>query len=105
MSIQVKLKVWFAPLGHITVRADVEPGTPNVYTLPNGDPGYPGDPAELEIVEIRDTEGKLVDATDEQYQALHDLIFDRAEEAARKQGAEERAELEDERRHWCEDVY
>lgn len=105
MSIQVKLKVWFAPLGHITVRADFDPSTPDVYNMPNGDPGYPGDPAELEIVEIRDTEGKLVDATDEQYEALHNLIFDLAEEAARKHVAEARAELEDERRHWCEDVY
>lgn len=24
-------------------------GTPDVHTLPNGDPGYPGDPTELEI--------------------------------------------------------
>lgn len=28
------------------------PGTPDVWYLPNGDPGYPGDPAELEIHEL-----------------------------------------------------
>jgi len=28
------------------------PGTPDVWYLPNGDPGYPGDPAELEIISI-----------------------------------------------------
>lgn len=26
--------------------ADIYPGTPDVFYLPNGDPGYPGDPAE-----------------------------------------------------------
>ena len=28
------------------------PGTRDVMYLPNGDPGYPGDPAELEIVKV-----------------------------------------------------
>lgn len=26
--------------------ADVYPGTPDIFNLPNGDPGYPGDPPE-----------------------------------------------------------
>ena len=28
------------------------PGTPDVMYLPNGDPGYPGDPEELELGKI-----------------------------------------------------
>lgn len=36
----------------LTVTFNYRPGTPDVLTLPNGDPGYPGDPAELEILEV-----------------------------------------------------
>lgn len=33
----------------VTVDYLYHPGTPDVLTLPNGDPGYPGDPEELEV--------------------------------------------------------
>jgi hypothetical protein len=41
-------------LGEIEVEVEYSysPGTPDVRYLPNGDPGYPGDPAELEILKV-----------------------------------------------------
>ena len=32
---------------------DFTPGRPGVWTLPNGDPGYPDDPDEMDIEAIR----------------------------------------------------
>ena len=31
---------------------DYSPGTPDVHYLPNGDPGYPGDPEELTVTKV-----------------------------------------------------
>ena len=31
---------------------DYTPSTPDVYYMPNGDPGYPGDPEEIDITRI-----------------------------------------------------
>jgi hypothetical protein len=31
---------------------DYTPSTPDVYYMPNGDPGYPGDPEEIDITEL-----------------------------------------------------
>jgi hypothetical protein len=39
--------------GHtLRFTADYSPGTPDVMYLPNGDPGYPGDPEEFEVTQI-----------------------------------------------------
>lgn len=42
-------------LGDNTLSVDCHytPGTPDVWYLRNGDPGYPGDPEEIEIERIR----------------------------------------------------
>ncbi len=40
-----------APLA-FNVKWDYYPGSPDVHTLPNGDPGCPGDPPELNILEL-----------------------------------------------------
>jgi hypothetical protein len=37
----------------VEVDADYTPGYPAVMTLPNGDPGYPAEPEELEITGVR----------------------------------------------------
>lgn len=41
-------------LGEIEVEVEYaySPGTRDVMYLPNGDPGYPGDPAEFEILKV-----------------------------------------------------
>lgn len=36
----------------VEIEFDYTPGTPDVFYMRNGDPGYPGDPAEVENVEI-----------------------------------------------------
>lgn len=35
-----------------TVEFDYSPPTPDVYYLPNGDPGYPGDPEEFDFLSL-----------------------------------------------------
>ena len=45
----------------IGVTYDYYPASPDVWYLSNGDPGYPGSPAEVEIESIDVIEGKLVD--------------------------------------------
>lgn len=40
------------------------PEEPMVWTLPNGDPGYPGSPTELVINNIKITKGTLLDLID-----------------------------------------
>lgn len=60
-------------MGELTleVEATYRPGTPDVHTLPNGDPGYPGDPPELDIdsVTLVTPLGERLDV----YQFLDDL--------------------------------
>lgn len=36
----------------VEVTGTYAPGTPDVMYLPNGDPGYPGDPEEFEITKV-----------------------------------------------------
>lgn len=49
------------PHFRLRVRYSYQPGRPEVRTLPNGDPGYPADPPELEVTEcllyLRDIAG------------------------------------------------
>lgn len=37
----------------VEVDYDFTPGRPGVWTLPNGDPGYPDDPDELDVEAIK----------------------------------------------------
>lgn len=53
------------------------PGTPDVMYLSNGDPGYPGSPAELEIVSAELEDGtKLTDADFADIDATTDRLAD-----------------------------
>ncbi len=36
----------------VEVHFTYSPGTPDVMYMPNGDPGYPGDPAEYEVQKV-----------------------------------------------------
>lgn len=36
----------------LSVDFNYTPATPDVFYLPNGDPGYPGEPAELEVTAV-----------------------------------------------------
>lgn len=48
----------------VIVTVYIQPGTPDVMYLPNGDPGYPGDPAELYDWSIDDRLGRSWDFED-----------------------------------------
>lgn len=50
----VTLQVNFGALGdrEVTIHGVFSPGTPDVMYLSNGDPGYPGTPAEFEALRI-----------------------------------------------------
>lgn len=53
-----------------TVVFDFRPGSSAVHTLRNGDPGYPADPDEVDIVSVRDEGGNDVDLTAEEDDAI-----------------------------------
>ena len=42
----------------VVVGYDFSPGRPGRHTMPNGDPGYPDDPAELDIYSVVDADTK-----------------------------------------------
>ncbi len=48
----------------LTIEGHYYPEEPMVWTLPNGDPGYPGSPAELVINSIKIIKGTLLDLID-----------------------------------------
>lgn len=80
---------WPAPVGvsftvqfddrTLEVEGSYTPSTPDVHYLRNGDPGYPGDPAELEITKVVDRATRT-DVTDA-YSGL-DEFYESAMEAA-----------------------
>jgi hypothetical protein len=45
----------------LEVKGFYTPEEPMVWTLPNGDPGYPGSESEFEINDIKITKGTLLD--------------------------------------------
>jgi hypothetical protein len=48
----------------IEIEGTYYPEEPMIWTLPNGDPGYPGSPSEFEIQDIKITKGNLCDLID-----------------------------------------
>lgn len=50
--MHVKKTVEFSVSVDLEVEVKYTPGSPDVYYLPNGDPGYPGDSAEIEVVKV-----------------------------------------------------
>jgi hypothetical protein len=52
-------------------------GRPGVHTMPNGDPGYPDDPDELEIISVV-IDGAEAELTDEQAEQLEERAFEYA---------------------------
>lgn len=46
----------------ITITFDYEPGRPAVWYLSNGDPGYPAEPAEIDVIRtVRSDTGEEID--------------------------------------------
>lgn len=91
----------------VVVEYSYSPATPDVFYLSNGDPGYPGDPEEVEVLSItEDKKGGRVIADDEidekTFESLEERICDAArdEDEARYEAAmEDRADMEREREY------
>lgn len=73
------------PCDDLDIGAEIEceitftysPGRPAVMYLRNGDPGYPADPAEIELVSATPTQdGKYYSAGAENLEWLHDFARD-----------------------------
>jgi hypothetical protein len=63
------------------ITVEITPSTPDVWYLPNGDPGYPGDPGEIEILRIM--QGKVeVPSRDWEAYGFTKEELERVEEAA-----------------------
>ena len=57
------------------------PATPDVWYLPNGDPGYPGDPAEADIQSIKLWGVDMLEAMPEKiFQQIYDRVLEEAAE-------------------------
>jgi hypothetical protein len=86
VPIKIKEEIMFFTLkGAFTMNCavffDFTPGTADVRTLPNGDPGYPGDPPEVEILHVFPMhEGKIynvpLDLSDKQEEDLSEWIVE-----------------------------
>ena len=70
----------------LTIEGHYYPEEPMVWTLPNGDPGYPGSPSEFEIQGIKITKGNLCDLIDylngntDLWEHLTELVINKIEE-------------------------
>jgi len=85
------------------IRCALTPGTPDVRYLRNGDPGYPGDPAECEIVEAKFASGEDVPEAvlDACRARIEEVAWEAArdvEDAARERAADDAFELRRDRR-------
>lgn len=64
--------------GYREVRATVHyrytKGTPDVYYLRNGDPGYPGDPDEFEVLRVVDAAGNEYSLTEQEEDQVYQQL-------------------------------
>ena len=89
----------------VVVEATYTPGTPDVMYMRNGDPGYPGDPPEPEIVHVwaENALGEDVDIVhqldDKQIEKLSDIVCEKGDEALQDYDGPE-----DEPDYWDDDI-
>jgi len=74
--------------GDLRIRVGGTPGTPNVWYLPNGDPGYPGDPPEVWVEEVLEascghefSDAELEALADDEWEILAEHLADALEAA------------------------
>ena len=64
----------------LEIEYDYTPGRPGVWTLPNGDPGYPSESPEMDIEAIKICDGNIYDLlSQETIDAIDKLTFDKIE--------------------------
>jgi hypothetical protein len=85
--VYVKKTIPWAVEVEVEVVCKYRPGTPDVMYLRNGDPGYPGDPAEIEVIEVYCEGEKVTGALAAQiietlqYESEYEELFAAVEEA------------------------
>lgn len=57
----------------VEVEYSYSPATPDVWYLPNGDPGYPGDPEEAEVLSIK-SNGRVLDENEIDEEVFEALV-------------------------------
>jgi hypothetical protein len=62
------------------VTANRTPGDPGCWYLPNGDPGYPPEPGEIEILSVKGSDGKEIPQKEWEVFLNEDSLIDRAGE-------------------------
>ena len=64
-------------------QVEYAPGTPDVMYLSNGDPGYPGDPAECSVLKAWrvDTAAPLTEDSFRDWSRVEDALYDAANTA------------------------
>lgn len=67
----------------LEIDASCSPGDPGCHTLRNGDPGYPPEPPEAELIKVTRLDNKeLFLLTDEECESAMEKALDGASEAA-----------------------
>lgn len=82
----------------VEVECDYSPGHPGCWYLPNGDPGDPPEPAEMNVISARDEQGRSVTLDEDE---LGDVLAACEQQARdwRDARAEDAADAEREARH------
>lgn len=80
-SVDVILDLGVLGEQELCVEYEYSPSTPDVMYLPNGDPGYPGDPEEFEILKVS-LDGENVTWIFDRCEALWDAAIEKARDEA-----------------------
>ena len=62
----------------VDVKGTYVPGMPGVHTLPNGDPGYEAEPAEVYISSVLDSDKKHIELTAKELDMAEEGLFEDA---------------------------
>lgn len=92
----------------VEISYNITPFVRGVHTLSNGDPGYPDEGGEIEIIMVKDSTGKELDLTERQIKEVEARILEDAKdkaEAAREAQAEWKAECRRRRDERNEDYW
>lgn len=78
------------------ITVSYSPSTPDVWYMANGDPGYPGDPEECEILSIK--LGALIVPSDQwEAHGFNDAEMEKITEAARESASDAAQDYDDSR--------
>jgi hypothetical protein len=77
VTITTEIEVNDEPI-EVTIEAEFIPGQPGRRYMPNGDPGYPDEPDEINILSITDANGKSHEPTRRELIRIEDLICSEA---------------------------